>query len=168
MSEHALQVAVAHMLQVVLDPDRTWWTAIDHAAKLGVKVNRKTGARYSPQGQSRQQRGVKKGLPDVMIMPMNEPVLGIELKTDKGGLSPAQVETMTAWTAMGHGIHVARSLEEVQEILEANNVPMIRRMNLFGGSSHGRAGRAARTRHPRAQRERKSKNSLPLVLSRQT
>ena len=39
MSEHALQVAVAHMLQVVLDPVKTWWSAIDHAAKLGVKVN---------------------------------------------------------------------------------------------------------------------------------
>ena len=40
MSEHALQVAVAHMLQVVLDPERTWWSAIDHARQAQQALRR--------------------------------------------------------------------------------------------------------------------------------
>lgn len=120
MSEHALQVAVAHMLQIVLDPERTWWSGIDHAAKLS--------ARY---GGDRKRRGIRPGLPDFIIMPQNMPVLGIELKTNKGKLSPPQIETAVAWIHMGHNIHVARSLEEVQEILEFCHVPMRRRMVFF-------------------------------------
>lgn len=180
MSEHALQVAVAHMLQVVLDPERTWWSAIDHAAKLGVKINRKTGARYSPQGQSRQQRGVKRGMPDLMLMWCREPaepgvfsgekpgMIGIELKTDKGKLSPSQVEVMEGWRRIGSvSIYVARSLEEVQEILDFCNIPMRSRMTFLGGGD-GRPTRAAAARHPRARRPRKSKAAVPVLLSRST
>jgi hypothetical protein len=66
---------------------------------------------------------------------------------------------------MGHAIHVARSLEEVQEILEFCRVPMLRRMNFLGGG-HEHPGRAARPRHQRAQRQRKSKAVVPLVQQR--
>lgn len=157
MSEHALQVAVAHMLQLVLDPDRTWWTAIDHAAKLS--------ARY---GGERKKRGVKRGLPDIMLMikGTNAPladVIGIELKTDKGRLSPAQIEVGTAWMKMGHAVYVARSLEEVQEILDHLHVPMRSRMKFFGGTHGQPAQRSVASRHPRARHQRKPKGDVPLV-----
>lgn len=160
MSEHALQVAVAHMLQLVLDPERTWWSAIDHGVgKLGKRAAGMMKA-----------RGVKPGLPDFVILvpgPEGSIPLGIELKINKGKLSPAQVELHEAWTRMGVRIFVARSLEEVQEILEFCRVPMRRRMTIFG-AAHDHPGRAARPRYPRAKRRRKPKDPVPLVLANAT
>jgi hypothetical protein len=154
MSEHALQVAVVHMLQVVLDPERTWWSAIDHAAKLSKRY-----------GGERKRRGVKAGLPDFILMWMDDNLIGIELKTAKGTVSPAQSDVATSWTLMGFGVFVARSLEEVQEILEFCRVPMRTRMKFLGGVD-GRTPRAAPPRHPRAKRQRKSKSAVPVVLRR--
>jgi hypothetical protein len=156
MNEHALQVAVAHMLQLVLDPERTWWSAIDHAAKLSPRY-----------GADRKRRGVKPGMPDFIVMANHfvpAVIVGIELKYAKGKLSPAQIEVRDSWQLMGHMIYVARSLEEVQEILEHCHVPMLRRMNFLGGG-YDRAERPAPARHHRARRPRKSKNHLPLVLA---
>jgi hypothetical protein len=156
MSEHALQVAVAHMLQVVLDPERTWFSAIDHGA--GKLSKRSAGMMKA--------RGVKRGLPDIIILTDNIVPLGIELKTDKGKLTPEQREVGNAWIKLHAGVvHVARSLEEVQEILEFCGVPMLRRMNFLGGG-YGRPGRAARPRHPRAQRPRKSKIAVSVLQQR--
>lgn len=163
MSEHALQIGVAQMLRTVLDPEKTWWTAIDHAARLSLRY-----------GAERKRRGVKRGLPDIMIFlidglstHLKHHVIGIELKTDKGRLTPEQVDTALAWTMMGHVIYVARSLEEVYEILEFCRVPMRSRMTFLGGGD-GRPTRAAAARHPRARRPRKSKAVVPLVLGRTT
>ena len=58
MSEHALQVAVAHMLQIVLDPEHTWWSAIDHGA--GKLSKRAAGMMKA--------RGVHRGLPDFIVL----------------------------------------------------------------------------------------------------
>ena len=107
-SEHGLQVACAHMLAVVLDPAQTYWSALDHGA--GWMTPASAGLRKA--------RGVKRGLPDFIIL-FKSGLLGIELKADKGRLSPEQIETAEAWMALGHDIAVARSLEDVQEILEA-------------------------------------------------
>jgi hypothetical protein len=162
-SEHALQVAVAHMLQLVLDPDLTWWSAIDHG--VGKLSRRSAGMMKA--------RGVKAGLPDFIIMAhvrgrqtiMLGTVIGIELKTDTGKLSPSQREVADAWLAMGHKIYVARSLEEVQAILEYCHIPLRRRMNFLGGG-YERPQRPTPARHSRPRRPRKSKNHLPLVLAR--
>jgi hypothetical protein len=155
MNEHALQVAVAHMLQIVLDPERTWWTSIDHGVgKLG---RAEAGIRKA--------RGVKAGLPDIIVMAPDQFLIGIELKIDKGKLSPAQIEVGDSWQLMGHSIYVARSLEEVQEILEHCCIPMRHRMNFLGGG-YERRGRSASPRHSRTRHRRKSKNHLPVVLAR--
>ena len=61
MSEHALQVAVAHMLQIVLDPERTWWSSIDAGA--GKLSKRSAGMMKA--------RGVKRGIPDIIILTDN-------------------------------------------------------------------------------------------------
>jgi hypothetical protein len=117
--EHGLQVGVARLLGLVLDPDRTWWSAIDHAAQLS--------ARY---GADRKRRGVKRGLPDFLVLTATV-VLGIELKAGKGKLTPEQSETATEWRRLGLFYEVARSLREVQDILELYGVPMVRRMKLL-------------------------------------
>ena len=140
-SEHALQVAVAHMLAVVLDPAQTFWTALDHGA--GKMTRASAGLRKA--------RGVKAGLPDFIIL-AEHMLLGIELKVDKGRLSPAQVETGHHWLSLGHDCVVARSLEDVQEILEAWEIPMRTRMTFMGGSN----GRAARTTQPRDRGPRRA------------
>lgn len=130
--EHGLQVAVARMLELCLDPERTWWSGLDHAAKLSPRY-----------GADRKRRGVKPGLPDFIVMPripyssqflVRSPLhalIGIELKTKKGRLSPSQIAVSNAWTLMGHSIYVARSLKEVQEVLDHCRVPMRRRMTVF-------------------------------------
>ena len=164
--EHSLQIAVAHMLQVVLDPDKTWWTSIDHGVgKLGVveAVNRK-------------KRGVRAGLPDIILMikimrlgtrPMLPIIIGIELKSAKGAATEAQRTVAIAWRAMGHSYELARSLEDVHDILVRNNVPMLRRMvTFFKGGGNERPERPAKTWHQRPKRRRKSKGHLSVVLAR--
>jgi len=158
------------MLQIVLDPERTWWSAIDHGAG---KLSKRAGGMMKA-------RGVKRGLPDFILMAQGKRskeiglgfVLGLELKVGKGTLSPDQIEVRIAWLAMGHGYYVARSLEEVQEILEHCHVPMRRRMVFFpkqgspyDGGAHEPARRSVAARHPRARRQRKPKGDLPVVLS---
>jgi len=154
-SEHALQVAVAHMLQLVLDPERTWWSAVDHGAgKLS-----KTAAGMM------KARGVKRGLPDFIVMAYAcaPSMIGIELKTEKGQLSDHQRAVGDAWRSMGFPVYVARSLEEVQEVLEHVRFPLLRRMNFLGGG-HERRQRPAPARHPRSRGRRKPKGDLPVVL----
>jgi hypothetical protein len=140
-SEHRLQVAVAHMLTVVLDPELTWWSALDHGA--GWMTPASAGLRKA--------RGVRRGLPDFVIL-FKSGLLGIELKSNKGRLSPEQIETAEAWMVLGHHIAVARSLEDVQDILEAWEIPMRTRMTFMGGSN----GRAARTTQPRDRGPRRA------------
>jgi VRR-NUC domain len=150
-SEHRLQIAVAHLLAVVLDPAQTWWSALDHGA--GKMTPASAGLRKA--------RGVQRGLPDFIILFKNE-LLGIELKSDKGRLSPEQVETGDRWMSLGHDIAVARSLEDVQDILDAWHIPMRVRMRIMGGSN----GRAARTTQPRDRGPRRAGRAaatLPVV-----
>jgi len=117
--EHGLQIGVARLLQLVLDPALTWWSGIDHAAQLS--------ARY---GADRKRRGVKRGLPDFVVL-FGGKLLGIEIKAGKGRATPDQVELCADWRALGALYEVARSLDEVQEILRMYGVPMLRKMS-FG------------------------------------
>ena len=152
--EHALQIAVAHMLQVVLDPERTWWSAIDHGVgKLGVV-----------EASQRKKRGVKPGIPDIIIMYGFANLIGIELKVGKGKLTGPQEDVGAAWAVFGCNVFVARSLEEVQDILIECGVPMRTSMNFLGGG-HERVERPAAPRHQRKKRRRKSESRLPVVLA---
>lgn len=151
--EHALQVAVAHMLQIVLDPERTWWTSIDHGVgRLGPA---EAGIRKA--------RGVKPGVPDIIVMFGFTNMIGIELKIAGGRSSVPQIEVAAAWHRLGHPVFIARSLEEVQSILIDCHVPMRTRMTFFSGGGHERHHRSAAPRHKRTSGRRKSKNRLPVV-----
>lgn len=145
------------MLLLVLDPSRTWWTAIDHGVgKLGPA---EAGIRKA--------RGVKRGLPDFMLMAYATwpTLIGIELKSDSGTLSEDQLDVADAWKDMGFPIFLARTQEDVFAILEHSKFPMQRRMTFFKeGAVHECARRLATTRHRRSPRRRtKPKNRLPMV-----
>ncbi len=112
--EQTLQIQVARYLAVALRYP-VWWSSIDHAAKLG-----KVAA-----GQ-RQARGVKPGIPDLMILwpdGNRTKILGIELKSPTGSQSPVQKDVETAWAACHVPVVVCRSLQEVETALTIWRVP---------------------------------------------
>jgi hypothetical protein len=159
--EHALQIAVAHMLEVILVPGVTWWTSIDHGVgRLG----------FAEAG-IRKRRGVKPGLPDIMIMVGAREksvyrVIGIELKVGGGKPTDTQVEVADRWFYLGFRIYVARDLQTVQKILEECRVPLRNRMTFFDqGVAHADARRFTKTWHQRPKRRRKSEGRVPVVLA---
>ncbi len=59
--------------------------------------------------------GLVPGIPDCILM---WPVAtGFEFKTSIGALSPAQVKVHAAWAAVGIEVHVVRSVEQFQQII---------------------------------------------------
>lgn len=115
ISEHALQKQIAGYLQQALQPP-VWWSAIDHAGKLGPR-----------QAAARKARGVKRGIADFLVMAghaLGPRVLWIELKRPGGGgLSPWQKEFAAAMFRCGIPHFVCRSLEEVRAAISAAGVP---------------------------------------------
>ena len=65
--------------------------------------------------------------------------------------------------ALGHDIVVARSLEDVQEILEAWKIPMRTRMTFMGGGSNERAARTTQPRDRGPRRAGRAAGRLSLV-----
>jgi hypothetical protein len=68
------------------------------------------------------QVGLTKGLPDLLVMAPGLPVGFIELKTDKGHVSPAQAEFKSRCIALGIAHSITRGRDEPIEILELWNV----------------------------------------------
>jgi hypothetical protein len=140
--EHDLQRAVAQYLAVALRPP-VFWTSIDHgAAAIGRAA---AGVRKA--------RGVKSGLPDVWLFvpadfsrraimstkhpghlknplefgplePRASHVIAIELKVGRGRLSDDQVRVHADLQLAGVACRVARSVDDVQRILELEGVPL--------------------------------------------
>ncbi len=115
--EQQLQIQVANYLRVALRPP-TFWTAIDHGVgKLG---RAEAGLRRA--------RGVKAGLPDLMIIypwqNCTPRIVGIELKAANGTQSLAQKGVEFAWTQARAGYAVCRSVEEVDRVLRMWCIPL--------------------------------------------
>lgn len=106
VSEHALQRAVKQFLDVVVQPPY-WYTAIDHAAKMGPR-----------QAAARKARGVKRGIADILVMGPGPNVLWIELKRKGGQQTPEQREFAEAMFQCQAWYVLCRSVEEVQGALE--------------------------------------------------
>lgn len=122
--EHAFQVVVAQFLSVALRPP-VFWTAFP--AGGGGKVR---GARLKA-------AGLKAGVPDILVFApgphYGTTVIGIELKTPKTGrVSDAQTETHADMAAAGIRCRIARSLEDVQDILLANGIRLHARVTERG------------------------------------
>lgn len=118
--EQTLQIAVARFLRLALRAP-TFWSSIDHGA--GKMTRASAGLRKA--------RGVKAGLPDILIIhrerlhnSLRAVVLGIELKAGKGSLSPAQKEMHDAFPDAGAFYFVAKSVEEVEGCLREVGIPI--------------------------------------------
>ncbi len=116
MTEHDLHKAVAAYLRLALRAP-VFWTSIDAGAgKLSPASAGKAKA-----------RGVKAGLPDILVfVPRigSSIVIGIELKSPIGRLSTVQKDTQGEMMLASVRCRVARSIEDVQEILLANDVTL--------------------------------------------
>jgi hypothetical protein len=120
--EQTLQIQVANYLRVALRPP-TFWTAIDHGA--GKMTPASAGLRRA--------RGVRPGLPDILIMhpsgwntsirPMAD-VIGIELKASKGRMSDAQLVVQAAWRKCGCEYEECKSLGELVSLLNRYRIPL--------------------------------------------
>jgi hypothetical protein len=129
--EHDLQRWVASYLARALVPP-VFWTSIDHGAGKLTK----TAAGNA------KARGCKAGLPDILVfVPIAvveaTRVIGLELKAEKGQLSLPQISTQGEMRLAGVRCHMARSLDDVERILEAEGVPM--RARIWGNGIRRRA-----------------------------
>ena len=117
--EQVLQIQVARYLEVTLRPP-TWWSAVGHGGGGLIR------------GALLKRMGVKKGVPDLLVI---HPVasagselgcwlVGIELKAPKGRQSPEQVAVQRAFEQAGGFYAVARSVDEVEDILRGVGVPL--------------------------------------------
>jgi hypothetical protein len=118
--EQALQISVAAFLRHALKHP-TWWSAIGHGG--GGRVR----------GAILKAMGVKAGVPDVLVMhPVGSVVrsangcwlIGVELKSEKGRLSTAQVLSKQAFEDAGGIYYVARSVDEVEGFLKGVGIPL--------------------------------------------
>lgn len=112
MSEHRLQMACAAFLSASLDSD-TYWTAVDAGQ----------GAMNIRAGQLRKARGVKAGVPDIIVV-HNATFHGIELKTEKGRTSDTQSYAHEQIRAAGGRVCICRSVADVEVALRHWFVPL--------------------------------------------
>jgi hypothetical protein len=112
-SEHQIQCAVARYLDLALDgvPNCIWW-AVPNGGFRDVRTASKLKA-----------EGVKPGVSDIMVL-WGGRLICIELKTAKGRQSPEQKQWADSATCAGAAYYVARSVEQVEEFLDAAGLPL--------------------------------------------
>jgi len=111
-SEYLLHRAVADVLDWLLLPPTVWTTIPSGWGRLGPATAGMLRA-----------CGLKRGMPDVMIFTAGL-VFGIELKTHRGQRSAEQFKMAERLAAVGVHVFVARSVDEVLEILKMQDVPV--------------------------------------------
>jgi hypothetical protein len=120
-SEHHLQASVAEFLGYALPPHEALFLSIPNGGKRAKATAGKLKA-----------EGLQPGAPDLLILWKGR-AIGLELKTGKGRLSSEQLAFSMRWTTAGGLYAVARSLEEVADLLDAAGVPL--RARIGGGGS---------------------------------
>ena len=104
--EDDLHMTVAQFLDLAL-PEDAVWTTIEH----GGKRDKREAGRLKA-------KGVKPGWPDIIILYRGR-MVAIELKSEKGRLSPAQKAMHTRLTLAGALVYTATCLEAVEGFLSA-------------------------------------------------
>jgi hypothetical protein len=116
--EQALHIAAADFLTRALRAP-TWWSSIDHAAKLGPVA-----------ASMRKRRGVKAGISDILVIHPESPlghaplVVWIELKSEAGEQSDPQMDFEEAMLRCGCLYYIARSLDEIEGFLKGVGIPL--------------------------------------------
>ena len=81
------------------------------------RVHPKTGKVFCPGGTRLQRMGMRKGVPDLVILHSGG-IMGLEVKSPGGTLSREQKEFRVEWERAGGIYAVARSVEEGRALLE--------------------------------------------------
>lgn len=89
-----------------------WWSSVGHERKMTLR-----------QGQAQKARGVRRGLPDIMVWAPGY-FLGVELKAGSNTATEDQRAFGQAMAALGHGYAVVRSVEQLVDVLEAHGIPL--------------------------------------------
>jgi hypothetical protein len=109
--EDRLQSRVRMFLDAYLSPP-VWWSSVGHERKQTLA-----------QGAAQKARGIRRGLPDVMIWAPSY-FLGVELKAGKNGTTDAQNVFQAQMAVLGHGYEVVRSVEQLGEKLVQHGIPL--------------------------------------------
>lgn len=107
MSELGLQKFTANLLQLQAAPGVIWFHPPNGEARSG-----RTGAKLKAMG-------VRPGVADIVIVLPGGKAAFLELKTDKGSLSNAQLSFLDLCAANGAPYVVAKSPEDVEATLRA-------------------------------------------------
>ena len=112
-AEESLQRTVADYLGRCIPPppDGPWWTAVN---PIPAKSRAAAGVSKA--------MGLQAGTPD-LVMCWRGRFVGVELKADRGRLSPSQCQTHEAITLASGVVTTCRTLEEFAEFLAALGVP---------------------------------------------
>ena len=108
--EQALHQQVAQFLAWAL-PDDAWFTTIGH------------GGGGLLRGKILHGMGVKPGVPDILVVSGGRAIF-VELKAQKGTVSPAQKACISALYEAGSHVHLARNLDQVIAALRTEGVPL--------------------------------------------
>lgn len=109
--EDRLQSRCRMLLDSHLQPP-CWWSSVGHERKMTLR-----------QGQMQKARGVRRGLPDVMVWAPGY-FLGVELKAGTNTATDDQRAFGQAMAALGHGYAVVRSVEQLVDVLEQHGIPL--------------------------------------------
>jgi hypothetical protein len=114
-SEDNFQMKVALYLDMI---DALWFHPANER-KTKMIINSK-GQRYSPEGSKLKAKGVKSGVPDILIFNQRHGFQGlaIELKVGSNNLTASQIDFLIRFNAQGWLCFVSWSLEEVIYLLE--------------------------------------------------
>jgi hypothetical protein len=113
-AEFAEQALLVDMLQELLDPTFAFFSALENRPRSAWS------------GLLQKRRGVRAGLPDLMIVVYWKPPVFIEMKSKRGVPSAAQKRVFAELRAMGADVYLARSAAAALEALRRSNVPFRR------------------------------------------
>lgn len=122
-----------------------WWSSVGHERKMTLR-----------QGQMQKARGVRRGLPDVMVWAPGY-FLGVELKAGTNTATEDQRAFGQAMAALGHGYALVRSVEQLVDVLEQHGIPLLAGARVAALRHDGMlavpaATKPARTTKPRAEK----------------
>lgn len=73
------------------------------------------GTRHAREAMTLKATGLTPGIPDLLMV--HPRLVGIEMKTETGTISPAQQKIHDRWRSAGIEVHVCRSFEDFQVII---------------------------------------------------
>jgi hypothetical protein len=112
--EFGEQAQLVAMLQELLDPGVAFFSALENRPRSALA------------GLLQKRRGVRAGLPDLMVVVNWKPPVFIEMKSKRGVPSAAQRRVFAELRATGADVYLARTAAAALEALRRSNVPFCR------------------------------------------